>query len=356
MKYEPALDGLRAIAILMVVLFHAFPTAFPGGWMGVDIFFVLSGFLITTILMKERQTTGTISFRNFYARRVLRLLPEAGCLFAFQFVHAIFSPFRGPIITATLVSLFYFMNWSRAFDLFPQDVLGHMWSLSTEEQFYFVWPIILLLIVRRSPASWTVALIAAVLIWRIVLTIRGASIERTYNGFDTHGDALLVGCLLAFVPPAAKALLGRLAWAALGIFLMSFFAVPYDALGMQTIGMTLVAAVAAILISGALLPTAFARILAIPPLVFTGRISYGWYLWHYPILLLGASHGVPKIALIAGSYSIAVVSYFAIARPVSRWKPRHPKVEQPDGAANANCDAANALMTESVVLKKVAAG
>lgn len=320
MKYEPALDGLRAVAVVMVVLFHAFPAMFPGGWMGVDIFFVLSGFLITTILTKELKLTGTISFRGFYARRAIRLLPEAGGLFAFQFIHAIFSPFRGPIVTATLVSMFYFMNWSRAFDLFPQDLLGHTWSLSTEEQFYFVWPAVLLLIIRARPLSWTIMLILSVLVWRCVLAFNGASIDRTYNGFDTHGDALLVGCLLSILPADIRAWLGSIGWPALVIFLVAFFTAPYDAFGMQTIGMTVVAAIAALIVAGAIVPSAFAQLLAVPPLVFTGRISYGWYLWHYPILLLGCSHGVPKLALIGTSYVVAVISYFAIAKPAATLK------------------------------------
>lgn len=327
MKYEPALDGLRAVAVLLVVLFHAFPDRLPGGWMGVDIFFVLSGYLITTVLVLELRSSGNISFLNFYKRRSLRLIPASACVFGFQIVRAFLSQhYRREIIYATLAGAFYFMNWNRAFDLFPQDILGHMWSLSMEEQFYLVWPAILSVIFLRNPRSWIIVLIVAVITWRAFVIFRGGSVERTYNGFDTHSDALLIGCLLSFLSDTARYWLGRARWISLAFFGIAFFAAPYDAPGMQLIGLTVVSIFAASMITGASTCNRFAGMLSLPPLLFTGRISYGWYLWHYPVLMIGRFHGlvgvVSGLALITLSFCIATVSFFIVEKPFLRLKAR----------------------------------
>lgn len=327
MKYEPALDGLRAVAVVMVVLFHAFPDQFPGGWMGVDIFFVLSGYLITTILAKELRSNGNISFLTFYARRSLRLLPAAGLLFGFELARALFSHgHRAEIIQATLVSIFYFMNWNRAFDVFPQDILGHMWSLSMEEQFYLVWPAILSLIFMKRPRIWIVALITSVVIWRAILIFEGASVNRTYNGFDTHSDALLIGCLLAFSSDAVRLRLGKMCWLGLGLFGISLFVVPHDLQIVQLVGLTLLSGLAACMIIGAGTSNYFSRLLSLPPLLFTGRISYGWYLWHYPLIVLATFYvketmRIPAMmGAIATSYLIATASYFLVEKRFLRIK------------------------------------
>jgi len=151
MKYIPSLDGLRAIAVTSVVIYHANQAYCPGGWAGVDVFFVLSGFLISTILLDEFATSKVIDFRKFYIRRALRLLPAFACLI---FVLLIFSlasrHHRVQDLENILMSAAYLMNWNRAFGWIPGDggFLGHTWSLSMEEQFYFIWPVTLLLLTR----------------------------------------------------------------------------------------------------------------------------------------------------------------------------------------------------------------
>lgn len=323
MKYEPSLDGLRAIAVVFVVLFHCSPTHFRGGWLGVEIFFVLSGYLITTILAGEIELTGSISFKRFYVRRILRLGPAVVCLYIFQGLRAVWSAHRVEIATATAVSLFNFMNWNRAFDLLPIDVLGHTWSLSMEEQFYLLWPFTLGLIIRNRPRSWLLGAILLVLAWRCWLNIEGATAERTYNGFDTHSDPLLIGCLLAFAPHAIKQAGSKLAVLALLALTCCAFLLPYDAAGVQSVGLTVMALLSACVVCGALSNAILRRLLASPLLVFTGKISYGWYLWHYPLILLATLYGGSRLTVWASailSYVVAIASYYLVERPFLRLK------------------------------------
>lgn len=323
MKYEPSLDGLRAIAVAFVVLYHCSPTHFRGGWLGVDIFFVLSGYLITTILAGEVELSGGISIKRFYVRRLLRLGPAVFCLYLFQVLRAVWSAHWTEIAAATAVSLLYFMNWNRAFDLFPQDTLGHTWSLSMEEQFYLLWPFALGLIIRNRPRSWIIGMILLVLAWRSWLNIEGATIQRTYNGFDTHSDALLMGCLLAFAPYEIKEACSRLGLLALLALTGCALLLPYDAAGVQGIGLTVMAALSACVVSGALSNAALRRLLSAPPLVFTGKISYGWYLWHYPLILLATFYGDSRLLVWAAailSYAVATASYYLVERPFLKFK------------------------------------
>ena len=218
--YEPALDGLRAIAILATITVHAaiflpgpWGVWFPGGWIGVDIFFVLSGFLITRLLADEMRRNDGIGLGRFYIRRVLRLLPAyAVMLLAVVLVSACVLHEPG-VYRAAMASIGYIMNWSRAFGWFPQASLGHTWSLSMEEQFYILWPGAFILLRGRRPLAWLLALIAAVVVWRCVLALGGSNPERVYNGFDTHADTLLIGCALAVAQPgaAARRMAGRFA-------------------------------------------------------------------------------------------------------------------------------------------------
>jgi peptidoglycan/LPS O-acetylase OafA/YrhL len=329
MRYEPPLDGLRAIAITFVVLFHADPHLFVGGWIGVDIFFVLSGYLITRILTNEIDSTGTLSFRDFYIRRLLRLGPAVGCLYLFQVTRAILSPHRSEIIGATAVSATYLMNWNRAFDLFPEDVLGHTWSLSMEEQFYLLWPVLLLVIRRQRPLLWLTAAIAAILLWRYVLVGAGAGDFRIYYGFDTHSDGLLIGCVLALIPRDAKInQLSRLGPFSVAGLWMAFFLLPATLAAKQPVVLTIVPIFAATVIAASTTNPLLRKWLSLRAMVFTGKISYGWYLWHYPLITLAASsidRDTPRgmlliAACIPASYLMAVLSYFVVELPFLRLK------------------------------------
>ena len=193
----------------MVMLTHARYRApyLQGGSIGVDIFFVLSGFLITYLLVREHDRHGhRISLWKFYARRALRLGPAlvlllivlalGGCLF--------FDPetARSNLIDVA-ITVVYAVNWARAFDI-PPKLLGHAWSLSIEEQFYLLWPLILIVMLRAISSRQriaTVILLGAVVsyLWRVALALQGASVQRLFNGLDTRADSLLVGCALGLV-------------------------------------------------------------------------------------------------------------------------------------------------------------
>ena len=204
LKYRPELDGLRGAAILSVMAFHAHASFMKGGYIGVDIFFVLSGFLITSLLVSEYDRYGSVSLKNFYMRRVVRLAPAliilllVFCLDSFLFLS---GKKANNNYVDSLISLFYLSNWARAFSLHPPDYLGHTWSLSIEKQFYFVWPILLLNFLRFFNSRKLIVLITisiALLAWmlRVYLQIKGATMERLYNGLDTRADALMVGCAI----------------------------------------------------------------------------------------------------------------------------------------------------------------
>ena len=203
--HRPALDGLRAIAVLVVMAHHGYVLGFRGGSIGVDIFFVLSGFLITSLLLEEWDRTEGISFGKFYLRRVLRLLPALLLLLFFVEVYAL-GVLRGPRLwemqKAILAVLFYASNW---FSIARPDGLGplsHAWSLSIEEQFYLLWPPLLFLLLRSRLrmsliAAVIVLLAGAAAVHRAFVWTGPESLWRIYNGLDTRIDELLAGCGLA---------------------------------------------------------------------------------------------------------------------------------------------------------------
>jgi peptidoglycan/LPS O-acetylase OafA/YrhL len=314
LKYEPAFDGLRAVAIIFVFLGHAWESAFPGAWAGVDIFFVLSGYLITTLLANELSATGKIDYRNFYIRRILRLWP-AFAVFLFVVILKISmsaSPKAGSF-EAVAVSAVYLMNWSRAFIWWEQYKLGHTWSLAMEEQFYLLWPALLALIFARRAICCILGLIVVMVTWRCFLALNGADPERTYNGFDTHGDALLIGCLLALLVrrnPDPTIKLSEMWPVASGGLLAILFLLPHRNVFAQTAGLSIAALLTAIMIAGFRRETPLKSLLSIRPLVYIGKISYGFYLWHYPIVLGLLQYGtIGKMAALMLSFGLASASY-----------------------------------------------
>ena len=199
MAYNPAFDGLRALAVCLVIFFHAGLLHLHGGVIGVDIFFVLSGFLITSVLCNELLTTGEISFRRFYLRRASRLLP------ALFVIVAIFLAINGRSgVTAAMAASFYYMNVLCATDpSITLSAIAHTWSLATEEQFYFVWPLLFLCLAKRFVHNaGTLALVMTILsaLLRVVLTIKGAPPARVYYAPDTHCDGIFLGCFVALRP------------------------------------------------------------------------------------------------------------------------------------------------------------
>jgi peptidoglycan/LPS O-acetylase OafA/YrhL len=330
--YRPALDGLRGIAVLMVMIFHFHPGFGSGGFLGVDVFFVLSGFLITSLLLDEWHRTQGISLRRFYVRRALRLLP------ALLLMLAVTVPFVGIIWGA--VTIGYVANWFLAFGWLPISPLSHVWSLSVEEQFYLIWPLTLGTLLRvglprRGVLGVTTLLAVGSALLKVALWSNTGSWLRLYHGSDTRADALLIGCALAmavtwrFVPShrsfgwgvqaAAIAAAGLLVW-------LGCTANIGDAFLYRDGGLTLVAlAAGALVLQAVSFPIPVLRAaLEWPLLVGVGRISYGLYLWHYPISWIPVPGDVnPIVVLVArfvASFAVAGACFYWIERPLLQRK------------------------------------
>ncbi|HET9563400.1 MAG TPA: acyltransferase family protein [Mycobacterium sp.] len=370
----PALDGVRALAVALVLADHGGIPGVPGGFIGVDVFFVLSGFLITSLLLDELGRTGGIDLPGFWVRRARRLLPAL--IVMAMVVVVLRQLFPSGAIAAVrddaVAAFFWVANWVFVFrhtDYFKQgdapSPLQHTWSLAVEEQYYVVWPLVLVAVAvvlawlsRRSPnrpslrtVRWVVfglaaAGTAASAIAASVL-VSDASLNRVYFGTDTRVQALLVGA-------AASALLVG-DWSSLTRYSMllrsrwaGWVAQVLPVIGLGTLaaaahfatgsvrefraGLLIVVAVAAVLVVA---PVALqqrglvARVLAIPPLVWLGMISYGVYLWHWPIFLAlnGERTGLTGMPLFAiravATVAVAAASWWLIEQPIRRWRPVH---------------------------------
>lgn len=350
LSYRRSLDGLRGVAVLMVMAHHA-PFSFAqGGFLGVDVFFVLSGFLITALLMQERDRTGAVSLRNFYARRALRLLPALLVMLSTVLVMPwlFLPPGISPWPLAASV-LLYSANWVSAYRLVNLDVLTPTWSLAIEEQFYLLWPPLLtLLLTLKIRRRWIVGLlglgIVSASVIRVVLwDVFGPDVSpRLYYGLDTHMDALLLGCLVGLL--AAWDRLPKHGWllgatkcatlAAVGVLGFLALASPSPDTAAFFKGVELMACLAvAVLIAGLVTapPRVASLVLEHPALVWVGRISYGLYLWHVPVF-----HGVLNQHRMARlripvplrplrflvTFAIATASFYVAEQPMLRLKER----------------------------------
>src|ERR1041385_245035 len=315
--HSPGLDGLRAISIALVFTDHihqmvpALPQILIGGFLGVDVFFVVSGFLITSLLLEERERFGSVNLRQFYFRRALRLLPA---LFGILLVTCALGLFLGSLATVNLSPfrllsiVAYFMNWIRAFEIPQSWFLGHFWSLSVEEQFYSAWPISLLILLRlRSRKSLMMIVMVAAGIscaLKAFLFLHGAPLQRIIFGSDTRAEPILIGCLLALVlhwgcaPSVLKS--NRVLALALvvGGLLVGFtnnqFAVTYLG-GLSLFGLC-VAVVIHKIVTEPL--SNFSRRLSTRPLVWIGKRSYGIYLWHWPALKLSRAVSIDPLIFV----------------------------------------------------------
>ena len=292
-----------------------------------DVFFVLSGYLITSILLDELRRTDRISLGNVYMRRFLRLTPPLVVLALFQFVRSAFSQNGSEIREATIVGVAYLENWNAVFDFAPHDVMAHTWSLAVEEQFYWLWPLLLPLFLKKRPRAWIAGALAAMTLTRFALGIYGFP-EAALQAFIAERPVgLLIGCVLAFLPidrwrPNVVIAPGALiVLVALGLFAeRSLFAF-------------LIAPLAASLATGALIvcpqgPSPIVRVLSLGPIRYTGKISYGLYLYHWPIFILGESVKIPTpfhlyaVAVIALIFAIAALSFEFVEKPFLKLKDR----------------------------------
>jgi peptidoglycan/LPS O-acetylase OafA/YrhL len=345
--FREDVEGLRALAIVAVVLCHAGVAAFAGGYIGVDVFFVISGFLITRLLLGEVERTGTISLRGFYARRARRLLPQSALLLGAVALLSIvvFSPVRAIEVSGDIVSsALYTANWhfaAKSVDYFaqgqePSPVL-HLWSLAIEEQFYLVWPAVLLLVSRlprRRGRSLRPALggaLAIVCAASLLLGVRLTEAQPISAYFSVVGRAWELGLGAALALLGGVAIPRRMAlataWAGLAAILYATFA--FEALtpfpGLAALVPTLGAA--GLLLAGS---TPVHRQAASPlwllsrsPVRYVGRISYAWYLWHWPALvfaveILGPLTLAMGLAVVLASLSPAAITHHLVENPVRR--------------------------------------
>ena len=337
-----------------VFFFHAATALVPGGSIGVDVFFTLSGFVITLLIMKEHLATGRLRLGIFYAKRLARLWPAllalCGVIVAvgLAFPASKWAGQEGFVLPAAA----YVMNLAR-FGMFGDSVagetLGPTWTLAVEEQFYLVWPLLLLVLLRfwkvRTVTWITAGLAAAFLLERFVLVLLGAPLNRLYNGPDTRADELLIGCTLALVFTAvtpgsrfhaALRTAARRAGPAAGLILLAavFLLKEPDTPGpwfsaFWTVGPAVLSLLAAALIGSLVLqPAGFAaRVLSHPWLAGPGRdLSYAFYLWHLPVYLL-LMPLIPSLWLrvpLAAALTIllAYASHRLVETPVRRWANR----------------------------------
>ncbi|ADP80459.1 acyltransferase family protein [Pseudofrankia inefficax] len=375
--YNPALDGVRALAVLAVLVFHM--DSLRGGYLGVDVFFVLSGFLITGQLLAEWDRTGAVSLTRFYLRRAYRLLPAFWLLALVGFASVVVLGMgtdgeRSEFLDSLASSMLYLNNY---FQVARQSTgagwLGHTWSLSLEEQFYLLWPLLLIALCRRPWFARRLPLVllggvAAVLVWRNVLIAFGASGTRAYFALDTRADALLVGCALAAWLRAARGGVdggGRaaLTWrrrlarvravlpvvgpVALALLAVAALTAPSGwgprPTSLSRGGFTVVALLAGVVVLAleqGLTTSWLFRALAARPLAWLGKISYGFYLWHFPVVahwgdnLTGSLGRWPAILAVAAiSVALAAASYYLVERPIQRRRraaSRPDRVSPPD--------------------------
>lgn len=378
-RYVPAIDGLRAFAVLAVIFYHMGLDWAPGGLMGVTVFFVISGYLINGLLVAEHERTGTISLTRFWLRRARRIIP------------AVLLAIAGTIVLCALISpalldkarpdiapsLFFYNNWWQVFrDLSYFEAAGapspltHYWSLAIEEQFYIVWPFLLMLLFRcklgkKPMAAIIIVLACASALEMALLFDPHGDPSRIYYGTDTRAVSLLIGAWLALAWPSKAfdrhaetrtriretgnghiffreiesepigirklgskglLLLNIAGIAALvGLVLIVCFTNGYTSFPYYG-GIALTSVLSALLIAALVVPETWAaRIMQVSPLVWIGKRSYGMYLWHFPIILLTSKLGMPidvpwwvRIAQLVIIFAIADLSYRFVEDPIRK--------------------------------------
>jgi peptidoglycan/LPS O-acetylase OafA/YrhL len=356
---RPELDGVRGVAVLTIMAYHTSLNRYlRGGFLGVDLFLVLSGFLITCLLVEEHVRHGSIRLRLFYARRILRLFPALWVLLGACVLLALYSDIprsagipTNTILHGVLLVLCCAGNWAW---VFPVDMLllGHTWSLGLEEQFYLLWPPLLALLLRRRVRRrWLALLVVAGILSAAVLRaalFRGPntlSYHYTTTGLATRADSLLAGCLVGLLAcwnclprrgPGHRALqVAGFVSVVLLIYLGRHVRLGSPCL--YTYGVfTLAAAAAAVFLAAVVSdpPRLVSRLLGAVPLAGMGRIAYGLYLWHYPVFWLfnhylsraePSSRPGPLFGFAlrcAVTLAAALLSFYCVERPFLSWKSR----------------------------------
>ena len=364
---------------LGVVAAHVSYQTVPGAVLYIDFFFAASAYYITSLLLRDIEKRGRIDFRRFYLRRFARLVPPLLLMLAVYLLCSWFflPPFSSALGRAAIV-LSYTSNYWYVFDPKSIEDLGHTWTLSTEEQFYILWPVIFAFLVRRLGVTWRLAMAigaiaAAIWTWRILLVLQGAGPLRLYTALDTRADALMGGCVLAvvlkLVPqgkyPALDGLWPRLAWPLLLYWVavtFLFWPATGPSFNYYYFGSMLCGVIPGILALTMLIRssgTICHRIFERPEALFLGRIFYGIYLWHLPILNVMDSYGVGwRYRLLFGlpmSIAFATVSYACVERYFLRRRPASSRAQTSPPLVPAS-DAAPALSALLVRSKEASSG
>lgn len=320
MPYNPALDGVRALSILAVVLFHCEVPGARGGFVGLDVFFVLSGYLITSLLATQYRRGG-IDIGRFYAHRASRLYPTLLLMIA---VYLGLAPVLWPAddrwLSAVLAAL-YVYDYALAFWELAYTI-GHTWSLGVEEKFYLLWPLVLPLLLRtRHPVAWLVSAFLAVTAWRYFVAMNWTW-SQAYFRFDTRMSGILLGAIAALTH--FKVSKHALATACMALLVL--VALPSLPTSYQTEAVTLritLAELSAFVLVCYAAEHARAAFLASRPMVYIGRLSYGIYLWHFPLALLLRGTQPLWITLSATlvfSFAMAAICLHLVDVPLKRWR------------------------------------
>ena len=355
-KYLPSIDSLRALAVLAVIIYHVDVNYLPGGFLGVDLFFVLSGYLISSLIIKEYKKTGSVNLYNFYIRRARRLLPAVYFMITIGLVVMVL--FNEVLLRKShldaIFGYIYSSNWWYIFhklDYFDsfgaQSPFKHLWSLAIEEQFYMIFPLLFLLVNRKKKSKdgtyklnknflyvvlglIIVSLIAHILLFDI------NNISRIYFGTDTRAFSLLVGVVGAILYPmerlhAKVTLQQNMVYSVVSLVSIAtlitvmIYTSEYNT-WLYRGGFLLVAILGLIvIISSGKQHTLMSRLLSFKPVVFIGKISYSLYLWHFPVLVLTtpvSEIGNPNIIFVILrvilTFALATVSYVFVETPIRK--------------------------------------
>jgi len=322
--FRPDIEGLRAVAVVLVVLFHAGVPGLAGGYVGLDVFFVISGFVLTALMLREVRETGRLSLIRFFARRARRLLPAAA-LVLFTTLLASYQWFGFPvgneIVQDVTRAALFAANFHVAGAASP---VQHFWSLAVEGQFSLVWPVAIVLLIwlgfRWAIGYWLAAAVAASFAYSSWQT--GTA---TYYSSLTRGWELGAGCLLALAAPKLDRIPARVAtaMAGTGLALIMIAALTFH----ENTAFPGFAAVLPVLATVLVLAGRGDSVLGRRPLVWLGRLSYAFFLWHWPVLILAEQvHGGPvpgstRAALILISLGLAAVTYLLVEAPIRRSPP-----------------------------------
>ena len=342
--YRPYLDGVRTLAVYLVIAFHTGLGLFTGGFIGVDVFFVLSGFLVTSILMRDLAGSGRVRWRRFYSQRVRRILPAA--IVTLLVTSAVYAAIASPaqVLDAyggVRAAFFYVTNWhfvQQSTDYFAANVntnpVLHFWSLAVEEQFYLVWPLAIgvLFLVTSRAGRWrwwilrgAVAILGLASVWE-ALHFASTSLSRAYYGTDTRAYQLLAGAAIALTPQLLHlpGRAGRIAqWAAaLAFSAIVVLGTSSVSIGPITRGVLIAVLAPLLIVALANAPGGrLKRALSTGPVTYLGRISYGTYLWHWPLIIfLTLNHTIAPLPLFVvdtlGATALAALSFKILESPI----------------------------------------